>query len=350
MLNLRLVRSPLDSAANETILKDYNRLTGARIPIEEFVHWVQDSPAGPAWHGLLETDDGRIVGHTSLFPFRTVSNDGRWTPAKSEFSVLHEDFRGVKIRGYEKAARPAFIILLDQVFKQGLAEGWGPIFASTNEKNQVFTRKVGLRPVELPLWECLMILKPAAAARETPNLVSRQRAALFVAGLGQQVVSLPSRLIPKTGEIHCLPVKSHAVAPDRQRLSFFEDQPSLSWRYLDGQYVRFGFDSAPEDYVIAKRGSKDRYLRVLQWRLESLRSVRPLLLALIHQARSDRALGLRWAVYDNTTRSQELVQGMRSVGFLCARRTRIMMVHVQHPEFVSPAAWNMNDSLFSFDP
>jgi len=250
MLNLRLVRSPLEAAANETILRDYNRLTQARIPIEEFVRWVQNSPAGPAWHGLLETDEGRIVGHTSLFPFQIANGNGHLIPAKSEFSVLHEDFRGVKIRGYEKAARPAFIILLDQVFKKGLAEGWGPIFASTNEKNQVFTRKVGLRPVELPLWECLMILKPAAAARETPNLISRQRAALFVAGMGQQVVCTPFRLMPKPRQIRCIPVQSQAVTPDPQRLSFFEDQPSLSWRYLDNQYVRFGFDAAPQDCVI----------------------------------------------------------------------------------------------------
>src|ERR1700687_1267273 len=186
MLNFRLVNGPLERAANEAILCEYNRLTKARIPINEFEHWVQDGPVGPAWHALLETDDGRLVGHTSLFPFRSGYGDPRLIPAKSEFSVLHEDFRGIKIRGFEKVSRPAFIIILDQLFRHCIALGWGPIFASTNEKNQVFTRRVGLRPVEFPLWECLLTLRPKNAARETPHLDSRQRAVLFAAGVGQR--------------------------------------------------------------------------------------------------------------------------------------------------------------------
>jgi hypothetical protein len=100
MLNFRLVNGPLARPANEAILVEYNRLTGARIPISEFEHWVQDAPAGSAWHALLETDDGRIVGHTSLFPFRSKYGDSHLIPAKSEFSVVLEDCRGEKIRGF----------------------------------------------------------------------------------------------------------------------------------------------------------------------------------------------------------------------------------------------------------
>jgi len=70
MLSLRTVRGPLQAAEEESILADYNRLTGARIPLGDFRHWVRDSPEGPAWHAILQTDEGRIVGHFSVIPLR----------------------------------------------------------------------------------------------------------------------------------------------------------------------------------------------------------------------------------------------------------------------------------------
>ncbi len=73
MLNLRIVRGPLQEHENEAILSEYNRLAKAVIPMNEFVHWVQKTPLGPAWHALLETDEKRIVGHTSLIPLAAES-------------------------------------------------------------------------------------------------------------------------------------------------------------------------------------------------------------------------------------------------------------------------------------
>src|SRR5215467_10152412 len=111
MLKMRIVRAPLSDPENCTILSEYNRLTGGRIPLNEFLRWVTESPEGPAWHAILESDDGRMVGHTSVFPLRANRNMPRLIPAKSEYSFLHEDFRREKIRGFETAGRPAFIIL-----------------------------------------------------------------------------------------------------------------------------------------------------------------------------------------------------------------------------------------------
>jgi hypothetical protein len=351
MLNFRLARGPLDRQANEAILFEYNRLTKARIPIEEFEHWVQDSPAGPAWHALLETDEGRIVGHTCLFPFKTANGNAHLIPAKSEFSIVHEDFRKIKIRGFENVNRPTFIIILDQLFRHCIELGWGPIFASTNEKNQVFTRRVGLRPLEFPLWECLLTLRPKNAAKETPNINSRQRAVLFAAGVGQSLGwSLASFLFPRAEKIRTIPVDAETISREGTRLSFFEDRGSLKWRYLGGQYVRFADSSKPSSYLIAKRGSKDRYLRVCQWRLESPKMARDLVPAMVRLARQEQALGVRWAIYDTDPLSPELLTTMKTMGFLCAPRTRIMMVHEKQPTYTSLAKWDMNDSLFSFDP
>lgn len=351
MLNFRLVNGPLERSANEIILHEYNRLTRARIPINEFEHWVQHGPAGPAWHALLETDDGRIVGHTSLFPFRAEYGDSQLIPAKSEFSVLLEDFRGIKIRGFEKVSRPAFVIILDQLFRHCLSLGWGPIFASTNEKNQAFTRRIGLRPVEFPLWECLLTLKPGNAAQETPNIDYRQRAVLFAAGLVQFIAwSAASIFLSPSSDIRALPLDSGSISPNPAHLSFFVDTPSLNWRYLDGQYVRFALQSSPSNFLIAKRGSRYRYLRICQWQVASAKEARALVLPMIQLARKDGALGVRWGIYDNDPLSSGLLDVMKKLGFLCARRVRVVMVHEKQPEFLSPAMWNMNDSLFSFDP
>lgn len=351
MLRMRIERAPLKESENRVILDEYNRLTEGRIPIDEFVHWVRDNPAGQAWHAILETEEGRIVGHTSVFPLRTSFGTGTIIPAKSEYSFLHEDFRKERIHDYENAGKSAFIILLDELFKHCRRNGWGPIFASTNEKNQVFTRKVGLRPVEFPLWECLLVLRPRQASRLTPNLTKWHRLGLFSAGIAQKAVwSLAAPLLSSGNGLHEVPVGKYGFPVEGTRVSFFEDAESLKWRYLDGQYVRFDIESAAGNYVIAKRGSAAKFLRVCQWRLAGAKRPTQILAALVGQARRDGALGVRWAVYDGEPCSEELIRHMRQAVFLCVRRIRTVMVHKGEERYLDPSLWSINDSLFSFDP
>ncbi|HTR48114.1 MAG TPA: hypothetical protein VMM16_12085 [Verrucomicrobiae bacterium] len=351
MLKLRIERAPLKAAENRVILEEYNRLTGGSIPMNEFVHWVAENPAGAAWHALLETEEGRLVGHTSVFPLLTSFAAGAILPAKSEYSFMHEDFRREKVRHHEGAGKSAFIVALDQLFKHCVQQGWSPIFASTNEKNQVFTRKVGLRPLEFPLWECLLILRPAAAARSTPNLTKQQRLGMFSAGVGQAAAwSLVALLLSPQNGVSEVPVGKNGFPPENGRVAFFQDTESLEWRYLDGQYVRFEAEDAPGEYVVARRGTPSKFLRVCQWKLDSAKALPRILRALVRQARQDRALGVRWAVYGKEPSAELLVRRMRRAGFLCARRTRIIMVHNKEEKFLEPSIWLMNDSLFSFDP
>jgi hypothetical protein len=350
VLNLRIVQSPLEDRENEAILAEYNRLTSSRIPVEEFVHWTRNSKQGPAWHAILMTDEGRIVGHTSVFPLRTGFGSKDLIAGKSEYSFLHEGFRSEKIRGFEKMSRSAFIIILDQLFQHCLKLGWGPIFASTNDKNQLFTRRVGLRETEFPFRDCLFVLRPRNAAKHTPNLTPRQRQALLVAGTSQRLLwSLARALGPRSNGLSRVRVREEIEA-EKRRLSFFEDPDSLEWRYLDEQYTRFALRESPEDYLIAKHGSGDRFLRVCQWRLNPAKFTRSCLATLIREAQTHNAMGVRWAVYDDDPASLELVSRMRRHGFLCVNRVRTVMVHKDHPEFLDRAAWKMNDSLFSFDP
>jgi hypothetical protein len=318
--------------------------------MNEFVRWVADSPSGPAWHAVLETDEGAIVGHTSLFPMR-VAASGVF-PLKSEYSFLLEAFRKEKIRGCEGAGRPPFIILLDKLFRHCLGEGWGPIFASTNEKNQVFTRRVGLRQIEFPLSECLLVLRPGRSARLTPNLSKWQRAGVFSAGLAHGLVwPLAARWQPIGRSVHEMELHKNGFKADPERpLAFFEDSASLMWRYPQNQYTRFGSDASTDDYVLAKNGSPDRFLRVVQYNLKSIRSFSPLFAGLVRKALEQQALGVRWAVYDTDPMATELVSGLKKRGLICARRERIVMIHKAHEQYLETARWKMSDSLFSFDP
>lgn len=351
MLNMRIVRGLLEEREYSAILAEYNRLTLANIPMNEFLRWVQGSPEGPAWHAILETDEGRIVGHTSVLPVRASFQDRWLMSGMSEYSFVHEDFRKLKIKGMEGVSRPTFIILLDHLFQHCIKQGYEPIFASTNEKNQIFTRKVGLRPAEFPLRECLLALRPVAAARHTPNLESKQRAALLAVGVAQTALCTALRpFFPKDPGIRVVPIGSETLSLDRTRLSFYEEKESLQWRFLPEQYVLYVLDQAPGDYLILKRGRPDRYLRVCQYRLSSPKSVRPIVHTLLEQVRADHAIGIRWAVYDEGAGTEQLVAALRGMGFLCARRTRIVMVHKDFPAYLQPSAWSMSDTHFCFDP
>jgi hypothetical protein len=351
VLNLRITRGPLEKRENEEILGEYNRLTHSAIPMNEFVHWVTSGPLGPAWHAILETDSRRIVGHTSLIPLKTSHNNPNLTPAKSEYSFTHEDFRSTPIRGFETVKRAKFLILVDQLFQHGKSLGWDPIFVSTRDANHALSRRVGCKKADFPLTECLLIRDPLGAARHTPNIERKKRGALLIAGVSQRLAwpVLSLSLSAKNG-IHTVGIDAGINEPDASRLGFFDDPDSLKWRYLEGQYERFQFEKAPNDYLIAKRGSRERYVRVCQWRLSSTQSVDSVLAALVRLANRDQAIGVRWAVYDNDSMASSLVQRMRGLGFLCPRRSRTLMINTNQPSFYESIAWRVNDSLVSFDP
>jgi hypothetical protein len=350
MLEMHIVRAPLPHNEYETILTEYNRLTLAQIPMDEFLRWVLKSPGGPAWHALLKTEEGRVVGHTSVLPISAQRGDARLVTAMSEYSFVHEDFRKQKIHGFDTTSRPTFIILLDQLFQHCLKQGWGPLFASTNEKNQIFTRKVGLRALNFPLKECLLVLRPFSAARYTPNLSTKQRSALYAAGVVQSGVwTLARPFRGRTNGVHGVPLERQMTPREGQQLSFYEEAESLKWRYLHDQYVRYAV-GADGDYVIVKRGREDRYLRICQYRLGSADSVQSLIRPLMDQARKDRAMGIRWAVYNDGAISEAIVRELQRFAFLCADRVRIVMVHKDFPEYLEPAKWCMSDAHFCFDP
>ena len=319
--------------------------------MNEFIHWVQNGPAGPAWHAILESEEGEIVGHTATIPLRTACLELRTVPAKVEYLFIQHGFRSAKVCGFEKSMRPSLTVLINQLLRHCTAEGWGPFFVSTRPMVGRLAQRLGFRPIEFPLWECLLVLRPWDAVRHTLNLNSSQLAALFVAGTLQGPLWIAATAfspIPKGVQV--VPIGDGTIEPVTNRISFFEERASLEWRYLEGQYLRLAPDNGTPEYLIVKRGSEERYFRVCQWHGSSPQPLRSLIRTLIREAQAKKAMGIRWAVYDNGTVSEKTVSLVRKLGFLCARRTRTLYVHTTNAKLLSPAIWKMNDSLFSFDP
>jgi len=349
-MHLRIVRGPLELATNEVILRHYNRLASVDIPLPEYLRWVQDCPEGPAWHVLLENNASEIVGHSSVIPLGCSLNGKKVLAGKSEYSFILEEYRSAKIRGLESLAKPKNAIMVHELFQHCHAEGLGPLMISTSSARQRSLGLVGCGPVSFRVSECLFVLRPWSAAKRTPNLHGWQRALLGGAGTFQAVAGLFADVLWRVPrEIHSVPV-GEGICPGRHgRLRFFDDPIALKWRYPKGQYEQLSFDGKRGN-VIIKAGTRERYLRVCQWRLGQEQPTPQLIAKLVEIARKQGALGVRWAVYGDDKVARNLAGRLKKFGFLSASRTRTLLVSSKDRELLSPDKWELTDALFSFDP
>ena len=351
MLNLSVVRGPLEEHRNKEILREFNRLTNSHVPIKDYCRWVENSPEGPAWHALLTTENSRIAGHICLIPLRAEYEGKRLVVARTEYFFVHEDFRSEKVHGLENSFLSPAILLLDQLYRHCWEKGWGPFLVSAAKEIQPFHELVGCRAVDFPLHECLFLTRPWKAAKQTPNLNGVKRLALWAVGLVQGMAWQAARV--------ALTLRSEAVssrgvdeAPDAKNacgIVLFADQESLAWRYPAGSYVLLNDEKEPRSYAIAKMSSGGDYLRVCQWQLESVRSAGKLVRSLLLQAQSGGTAGVRWAVFADDDMAANLVHSLRKLGFLCAARVRRLLVYSEDPAFFDASKWRLSDSLFNFD-
>lgn len=346
---LRIVRGPLQAEQNEIILSHYNRLSSAQIPMGEFLHWVRDGVEGPAWHAVLQNERSDIVGHSAIIPFRGSCNGKKVVAGKAEYAFILEEYQTAKIRGFEQSGKPRNAVMIQQLFQGWQEQGLGPLFISTSVGQRSLST-IGCSVVKFPVCECLLVLRPLAAAEKTPNLKRWQRAALVAAGIAQTGISLASALAGKSNRMRRVSNGAAFLVEDSDQLSFFEDTESLKWRYLEGQYEQFAMDADNDQYLIVKRGLGERYLRVCQWRLAPRQPSFRVIARLVEMAQAENALGVRWAVYGNNKAARALVGRLRSFGFLCAPRTRSLLVYSKDPNYLSAEKWNLTDALFSFDP
>ena len=349
MLDLTIVRGPLQPAENEEILAEVNRLTNSRIALNQFCRWVQDSPDGPASHALL-LSGSRIVGHFCLIPLR-ANLQGRPVPvARTEYFFVHEDFRSEKVRGFPGSFLSPAILLLEQLYRHCQDNGWGPFLVSAAEDILPFHQIVGCEPVDFALHECLFVLRPFQAARGTPNLVWKQRAALLTIGLGQSSCwNVVRQFLPNGNSIGTVPLHQAPIAEETAAIVLFQDAASRAWRFPESEYVCFANHGSPASYVIAKNGEEDRYLRVCQWQLRSPELAMHFAGALLRHARKTGVPGVRWSLFEGGEDSAEVLRTLRRLGFLCVPRVRKLLVHSDQPSFLNSSMWRLSDSLFCFD-
>ncbi len=350
-MTLKIVRGPLEAEQNETILSHYNRMASASIPPAEFLHWVQDGPEGPAWHVVLEDQAGRVVGHSAIIPLLSYYNGRRIIAGKSEYSFILEEYQAARIHGFEKVAKPRNAIMIQQLFQRWQDEGLGPLIISTSSRRQRSLAMVGCAAASFPVSECLFVLKPWSAARRTPNLESWQRAALFLGGIVQK----PVTLLGKTFWGDSKGIREVRIGVEESNgangsLHFFEDSATQTWRYPEGQYEKLALDGENGEYLILKKGHKDRYLRVCQWRLGPGQPTAQLIAKLIQIAQSEQAVGVRWAVYGEDDAARNLTARLKKLGFFRARRNRTLLIHSREQEFLLADKWNLTDAMFCFDP
>jgi hypothetical protein len=348
-LTLRIVRGPLLPEENKTILSEYNkRIESPRIPIQEFLHWIQKCPEGPAWHAILESNLHGIVGHQCFIPLRANWRGHRFIAAKSEYTFLREDFQTIKILGFEGIKRPTHMVAAHQLVQRCQAGGWGPFLISTTPslRRRGF---YGFISTNFQLWECLLVLRPIFAARETQNIPRWQKWGLMVGGTVQRTAWWPAALLAaRDTAFRSWPINGSPPATCLRSLSFFEDLESLRWRYPAGDYERLAINGEDSDYLIYKKGSASQYMRICQWSLDSSELSVSRIAGLIRVAQRDGAMGIRWAIYGLDEAAKTLVRRLRRFGFLCVSRARTLQIKSDEKEFLKPESWNLTDAMFSF--
>jgi hypothetical protein len=348
-MSLRVLRGPLLSNESEAILTHYNRLTQAAIPMQEYLRWVEGGPDGPAWHAILENDAAEIVGHSALIPLRASYRGRRLVVGKAEYAFILDEYRTANIHGFENSGRPRNTIMIQQLFRSCEQE-FDPIVISTLSESRRSLSSRSRTNIYFPVTECLFILRPWQAAQATPNLRSSQRAAFWLAGICQKAGWLAGGWMCGHAGIQATAIDSHPSLEDLQpELALFKDSESCRWRYPSSQYAKVTFADTNER-VIVKKGSAERFLRVCQWQLRDGQPSLSLLAKLAEMATAQKAMGVRWAVYGNASQHRTMVNRLRMAGFVCAGRSRTLIVHSQQKDLFCPDNWALTDSLFSFDP
>jgi hypothetical protein len=354
MLNLEVIRGPLPSDQDyQTILAEYTRLTQSCVTERLMHRWCKDSPAGPALHALLRTDEGKIVGHMCIFPFPMEVAGKMVTAGKTEYLFVHEDFRLETVRGLEACRLPPGLLMLRELYRHVREQlRWDPILTSTPAEVDGVFKAVGCRTAMFPFFECLLVRRPWNACRFTPGLGRVKRLALLFVGLSQACLWAVVRLLlsPLGRNLEPFPVDAgcpSATEPEKAHFSW--DPGYLSWRYPAEGFQRFGFANRPDESIIAQKGSPHTYVRICQSNVGTEDfPVLSLIVGLMGQARSCRALGVRWAIYGNG-RPPGVVNKLKRLGFACVRRQRKVMIYTRHEELSNPSCWSFDDSLVSFE-
>jgi hypothetical protein len=351
-LTLRLSRGPLLPARRSALLAEYTRVTGLRVTVQNFARWAEESPDGPALHALLETRDGRLVGHCCLVPFRMQMSGRDVTVGVPRYFFVTSDYESERVRGYEVSNQSVETTILAQLYGHAASEGWGPIFVHPGHGERLFHRAAGCRTVELPVRECMFALDPAEAWRHSRTLPLNEKIGLLVATAIQQGFS--RCLMPFAGRNRRVrsarigePIPSSSSRSE-SGLVLSEEERFLRWRYPHGMYSRLVVADASDCYVIARKGSRHQALRICQWHVSSDRYLPSLVKGLIREAVRTGSAGVHWSVYGNGAEQERIVEHLAKLHFYRISRNVRVLVYSSKEEFSAPENWSLSDSLVAF--
>jgi hypothetical protein len=348
MLEFSLVRAPLDEQTRQTVIREYNRLTGQNVTEEAFRRLTEEGPVGPAVHALLKAPDDRVVGHFCLYAYPLSWNGKERIGATGEFLFVHEESRHEEIRGLPCANAPPVLTLIRTLCRYANDElTWDPVLLAARPEVAALHRLAGASPMPLEAKECLLVLRPWRAYRLMRNVSRRQRAAMLVLGLIQAPLWKCISLLPWPTANRLRPLSHPEVCQPR------EDSPTvrfplgsdfLNWRYSREHHRLFGLSTESGSMLAVKTPPRD-FLRVLDTNLDLDRvAVFPVLCALVREARRRKSLGVRWAVYRNGGFPERFLKKLHRLGLVCARRTRTVSIYTRCGDLASAERWQFSDA------
>jgi hypothetical protein len=348
MLELSLVRAPLDEPTRQTVIREYNRLTGQGVTEGTFRHLTEESPGGPAVHALLRAPDDRVVGHLCAYAYPLCWNGEERIGASGEYLFVHEQFRNQRIRDARYANTAPALALIREVCRYANEElAWDPVLLTARREVSILHQLAGATPMPLELRECLLVLRPWEAFRLAQHVSRRQRVAMLVLGLFQAPLWTLISLVPWPTRKKLRPVshpKDFHPREDLPALSFSLDSDFLAWRYWDEHHRLFGL-STETGSMLAVKTPPRRFLRVLDTNLDLDRvPLFPLVCGLVREARRKKSLGVRWALYRNGGFPKGLLGRLRRLGLVCARRTRMVSVSTRSSDLASAERWQFSDA------
>lgn len=348
MLDLSLVRAPLDEPTRQAVIGEYNRLTGQSATVEAFRHLTEKSPAGPALHALLKAPGDRVVGHLCVYPYPLCWNGQQRIGATGEFLFVHEKFRREKIRNFSQGVAPPVLTLIRELCRYANQQlAWDPVLLAARPEVAIVHRLSGALPMPLEVRECLLVLRPWRAYRLAQNVSWRQRVGMLLLGMLQaplwRLISpfpwpLIRRLRPIDDPEDCKPRE------DPRAVSFPLASDFLAWRYRRKHYRLLSLSTEPGSMLAVKTPPRE-FLRVLDTNLDLDRArVFPLLSSLVREARRNGSLGVRWALYRNGGFPQRFLRKLFRLGVVCARRKRMVSIYTRCDDLATAEQWQFSDA------
>jgi len=335
MVEIRLIRGPLDDERLAWIARLYGRHDGKYLSLEFVRHQFVENPFGWSLH-VFAIERDRAVGHCGVIPVISRRGQEILLAGHVEGFFLEEEFRSVVTE--EGRGRPLAVEMLSELYRFAQGQGVTMLHGMASEELGVLHRLAGCCAFQVHAPRYLLVTDPGAFGAGQSRLRSAGLAAL---ALGQRVVEeavyLVARVITTswTG-----PAVSESVAEDRDLGGApgahgkwtIEAIDSWEWLAATGLLRVIRVAGRHGCRALVRWPCNGDTLQILAWRpappggglLASLLLVG----AAVRLARQNRAACVRFQEWDAPA-SAGLVNACRIMGFV--RRSGTMTLYVCSP-------------------